>query len=786
LPMSLSKLLTPAVLNILKLTLPVLLFTGVVATALKYIGTKEQIYTSSARLWMQAKITSFAQEQGLGAYLPLMAFYHSPINTAAELMKSEKVIAEAITLLKIRLPEEKIPPAGQIASGISAVPKKETDILQVSYSDADPQKAQMVLEAVLDGFVKLNSSQSASNATESRKFLEHQLKQAYLKLMASRNKMAEFQRKHNLPDVPTQVSTLVGQIAGSESEINGLKIERLKHENLMSYLEGQMGTALEGSDGSSISTAFLVDSLRQRLLTLQLQYASLSSKLKESHPLMKRLKLLVEETRKELANHSSDSPQLPAVTLTPSLLPSAYGSARSAGSLTSAGPLLPASLFTGPNGRSAQMAGWPGIPRGYGGTPNPAGMRNSLPGLPTLTGLAVPPSPVIASLASRGTMMSGMSPSDPTLLSSALEQARMNQIGLQTELDAHQAVLESAKEQLLNMPDLQAQFADLMREVDLAQGAVADFEQRLYAAGLLEAVAASTSHIQIVDNPNLPGGQPQSKMELAQVLAVVLGLVLGAGSYFGIEFLNPRIRSAKAALQLLPLPAAGYIKLSKDIDDSDNELAMSRLRLALKPAVDDGRRRIIISSPGAGDGKSSVALGLAWSMANSGKKVCLIDTDFAAPTLHESLSVKRSPGLAELLSQEAVQEEGLVLSIDERLGFLPGGARDLPEGALESQKFRNLVSKLEEEFDVLIFDTRPVMQSAGALALLEDTCLLVVVVRLKHTMREALQFLATQLAGQRHIEGAVVLADADEQAVASTAAGPGKEKAQAEEEESIW
>jgi len=53
-------------------------------------------------------------------------------------------------------------------------------------------------------------------------------------------------------------------------------------------------------------------------------------------------------------------------------------------------------------------------------------------------------------------------------------------------------------------------------------------------------------------------------------------------------------------------------------------------------------------------------------------------------------------------------------------------------------------------------------------------------------MREALQFLATQLAGQRHIEGAVVLADADEQAVASTAAGPEKEKAQAEEEESIW
>src|SRR4030095_9986083 len=142
-----------------------------------------------------------------------MAFFNSPIRTAAELIRSEVVLDEAVKLLRERLPANQCPDAQQIGASLVAEPIKETDILVVRFTDSNPLVAKMVLQGILDGFLKLNSTQSAGSASESRRFLEDQLRLAYPRMREARDRLRQFQIEHEAPDLPVQVSSLLTQVS---------------------------------------------------------------------------------------------------------------------------------------------------------------------------------------------------------------------------------------------------------------------------------------------------------------------------------------------------------------------------------------------------------------------------------------------------------------------------------------------------------------------------------------------------------------------------------------------
>jgi capsular exopolysaccharide synthesis family protein len=157
-------------------------------------------------------------------------------------------------------------------------------------------------------------------------------------------------------------------------------------------------------------------------------------------------------------------------------------------------------------------------------------------------------------------------------------------------------------------------------------------------------------------------------------------------------------------------------------------------------------KTIVVTSPFAQDGKSTVAANLATTFAQHGMKTLLIDCDLRRPTQHEVFGVSSRPGLTDLLtSEELIPGAGRRTSV-ENLSLITSGALppDPPE-LVGSARMRALLEKLGETFDVIVLDTPPVLPVADSaiLASLSDGVLLVV--RAGQTDRRAAQLAVQQL-----------------------------------------
>ncbi len=151
-------------------------------------------------------------------------------------------------------------------------------------------------------------------------------------------------------------------------------------------------------------------------------------------------------------------------------------------------------------------------------------------------------------------------------------------------------------------------------------------------------------------------------------------------------------------------------------------------------------RTLIVTSPGARDGKSLTAANLALTMAQEFQRsVLLADTDFRGSSLHSLFGLDASPGLAELLNGDASLDDVMVYMPDYRLTVIPAGQTPpFPTELLGSTAMRRVVDTLRARFDRVLFDMPAVMPLAdvGTFAPLADGVLMVV--RAGVTQRPAL------------------------------------------------
>jgi capsular exopolysaccharide synthesis family protein len=135
--------------------------------------------------------------------------------------------------------------------------------------------------------------------------------------------------------------------------------------------------------------------------------------------------------------------------------------------------------------------------------------------------------------------------------------------------------------------------------------------------------------------------------------------------------------------------------------------------------VDDPTRTLMVTSPGPTEGKSITLANLAVVLAQSGRKVVVVDTDLRRPVLHRAFDVAKSHGLSDvILTSNPGLEEHLQATAMDNLWVLPSGSLPPnPAELLGSERFKGLIEELKERADVILFDSPPVLAVTDAAVL---------------------------------------------------------------------
>lgn len=132
--------------------------------------------------------------------------------------------------------------------------------------------------------------------------------------------------------------------------------------------------------------------------------------------------------------------------------------------------------------------------------------------------------------------------------------------------------------------------------------------------------------------------------------------------------------------------------------------------------VDQQIKTIVITSARQESGKSFTAANLAATLASEDKRILLVDADLRRPTVHRIFRLKNHIGLTTLLTDKSLSTEKIIqYSRIKNLYILPSGAiPPNPSELLNTNRMTNIMKKLEEDFDLIIYDLPPVLAVTDA------------------------------------------------------------------------
>jgi capsular exopolysaccharide synthesis family protein len=231
-----------------------------------------------------------------------------------------------------------------------------------------------------------------------------------------------------------------------------------------------------------------------------------------------------------------------------------------------------------------------------------------------------------------------------------------------------------------------------------------------------------------------PGYQVEPKALPIALSALLGGLLFGVGLAWLAEVTDQSFRNPDDIRRRLKVPVLGHVPRIMPTDE-EKEMAEKGL-LPMDPSIcayyqpksvdaeafrglrttlffkleGEGHKIIQITSPNMGDGKTTLATNLAVSIAQSGKRILLVDADFRRPRLHKMFGLDPTTGLASVIGDAASLQAAIRPGSVPNLFLLPCGPRpNNPAELLTSQRFLDLLVTLREQFDIILVDTPPLL-----------------------------------------------------------------------------
>lgn len=678
---------------------------GVTAVAAIWLFSQEPKYRGSFRLLVEP-VTQGLPEEKENLSLIEAQWTGLDYDTQIEVLRSPRVVTPIIEELSTIYPEiadEELIRERRSPLKIERI--EETKILQITYEDTDPQKIQSVIDNFARAYLRYSLEERRVEIRQGLEFVENQLPTIQAKVDQLQEQLQKFRQRYDLLDPQEQATLLAQQLVKQEEKNFESRVKLNETKSLYNVLQKQLELQPEQALAASyLSESPRYQNLLNQLQEVEVQLAQESARFLPTSPIVRALEekraellpLLQQEATNALGNNFSQS-----VSESPSLS-------------------SPSSLRLELNQQYVRAA-------------------------------------------------------------NELEVLEIRRRSSEEAI----AKLDRLKEQ---MPVIARQYTDLQRQLNVATNSLTRF---LEAREKLQLESAQQElPWQLIANPSVEPKPifPNPPRDLT--LALIGGLLLGFGSALLAERLDPVFHSTEELKESIYLPLLATIPFQKDLQLLEGKsTGFPQLQIGTHPLnvqtnlvsansyglenkINNHNRKwynaspfleafrslntnisllgsdspinsIVISSTIPSEGKSTIASHLAQAAAAMGQKVLLIDADLRRPQVHRWLGLDNQEGLSNFIATDLELEKVIrILPHWENLAVMTAG--DIPPDPtrlLSSKKMQALMERLntEQYYDLVIYDTPPLLGFADGRILAARTNGVILVVKMAKTDRGLLK-----------------------------------------------
>jgi succinoglycan biosynthesis transport protein ExoP len=234
--------------------------------------------------------------------------------------------------------------------------------------------------------------------------------------------------------------------------------------------------------------------------------------------------------------------------------------------------------------------------------------------------------------------------------------------------------------------------------------------------------------VSVVEIGELPGSPVKPRILLNTALAALAGLAIAVGVALLFEYLDDTVKAAEDLETAGLVALGGVARFPRPRTEAESLMVGSQRRSSAAEAykvlrtnvefstLDRPGQTLLVTSANPGEGKTTTVANLALAIAQTGKRVVVVDSDLRRPNLHKVFGLSNTGGLSSALLSKEASLDGYVQSTRfENLAVLTSGPLPPnPSELLSSRRLDTVVEALKRETDVLVFDSPPALPVADA------------------------------------------------------------------------
>ena len=355
----------------------------------------------------------------------------------------------------------------------------------------------------------------------------------------------------------------------------------------------------------------------------------------------------------------------------------------------------------------------------------------------------------------------------------SLIQLEFENMILKSSANSYDKIIQRYDSTLKNLPQQILDYTKHIRAREIYASSVKFLEEQINNADLGK--ASKLDKLRVYDSAELIKKPIQPSLPWNLFIGIVCGLVISAITILLIEIFDNTIKSLEqierkglSILSIIPSISSNrnnrslrkrYLNKNLDVSKLQRRLithedpkspiseAYRGLRTSLMYSKNESKCNFILaSSSGPGEGKTTTIANLAITYANLGKKTLLVDTDLRKSVVHNVFNIDKTPGLTSYLSTDMKLDKIINNTEIENLDIVTSGITPPnPSELLDSEKMNSFIDDVSKNYDIVLFDSPPLIAVTDAYVIMKHIDQFILVVRPGVTEKGALDRVVSAL-----------------------------------------